>query len=172
MLPASSTPVKARCGIGTFTPFKAEPSSDLSSYYFIYKLISRMQTFLPYANFKQSAKCLDYKRLGKQRVECKQILKALFVNNYGWKNHPIVKMWKNYELALSEYYNVILNEWISRGYKNSMPYISLNNVKINYPPWLGNIDFHDSHKSNLLRKDKLYYSKYWNISDNKEYVWF
>lgn len=33
-----------------------------------------MQTFLPYANFEASAKVLDYKRLGKQRVEAKQIL--------------------------------------------------------------------------------------------------
>ena len=28
-----------------------------------------MQTFLPYPDFKQSAACLDYSRLGKQRVE-------------------------------------------------------------------------------------------------------
>ena len=32
-----------------------------------------MQTFLPYQNFIKSAKCLDYKRLGKQRVEALQI---------------------------------------------------------------------------------------------------
>jgi len=32
-----------------------------------------MQTFLPYADFKESAQCLDYRRLGKQRVEAKQI---------------------------------------------------------------------------------------------------
>jgi len=28
-----------------------------------------MQTFLPYADFKLSTRVLDYKRLGKQRVE-------------------------------------------------------------------------------------------------------
>lgn len=36
-----------------------------------------MQTFLPYSNFSASARVLDDKRLGKQRVECLQILKAL-----------------------------------------------------------------------------------------------
>lgn len=36
-----------------------------------------MQTFLPFADFSKSAACLDDKRLGKQRVECLQILKAL-----------------------------------------------------------------------------------------------
>lgn len=28
-----------------------------------------MQTFLPYPDFKKSAQCLDYRRLGKQRVD-------------------------------------------------------------------------------------------------------
>ena len=32
-----------------------------------------MQTFLPYADFQRSAQVLDYKRLGKQRVEALQI---------------------------------------------------------------------------------------------------
>lgn len=36
-----------------------------------------MQTFLPYTDFKSCARVLDDKRLGKQRVECLQILKAL-----------------------------------------------------------------------------------------------
>ena len=36
-----------------------------------------MQTFLPYADFPGSAKVLDRKRLGKQRVECCQILNTL-----------------------------------------------------------------------------------------------
>lgn len=40
-------------------------------------LYNNMQTFLPFPDFKQSAQCLDNKRLGKQRVECLQILKAL-----------------------------------------------------------------------------------------------
>lgn len=45
-----------------------------------------MNTFLPYPSFDESAKCLDYKRLGKQRVEAKQILeinlKILNPENY------------------------------------------------------------------------------------------
>lgn len=36
-----------------------------------------MQTFLPYPNFKASARVLDTKRLGKQRVENLQIMSAL-----------------------------------------------------------------------------------------------
>ena len=36
-----------------------------------------MQTFLPYPNFADSLDCLDYRRLGKQRVEAFQIINAL-----------------------------------------------------------------------------------------------
>lgn len=36
-----------------------------------------MQTFLPYISFEESAACLDYRRLGKQRLEAKQLLNAI-----------------------------------------------------------------------------------------------
>ena len=52
-----------------------------------------MQTFLPYKSFVKSAQCLDNKRLGKQRVEAMQILKSIYIEDYGWKNHPATKMW-------------------------------------------------------------------------------
>jgi hypothetical protein len=36
-----------------------------------------MQTFMPYSDFEKTARCLDNKRLGKQRVEAWQILNTL-----------------------------------------------------------------------------------------------
>jgi len=36
-----------------------------------------VNTFLPYQNFRKIAKILDWKRLGKQRVEAKQIINIL-----------------------------------------------------------------------------------------------
>ena len=61
-----------------------------------------MQTFLPYADFVKTAKCLDYRRLGKQRVEAFQILNILEgkTTKAGWKHHPAVLMWEGYENAL------------------------------------------------------------------------
>ena len=38
-----------------------------------------MQTFLPYPAFDLSAQVLDRQRLGKQRVETLQVLKALTI---------------------------------------------------------------------------------------------
>ena len=57
-----------------------------------------MQTFLPHKSFKKSFKVLDYRRLGKQRVESHQILNVLLdrTQTKGWRNHPIVRMWEDY----------------------------------------------------------------------------
>jgi hypothetical protein len=82
-----------------------------------------MQTFLPVPDFKQSAKLLDYRRLGKQRVEAYQILNVLQSKpgtKMGWANHPAVKMWQNHSEALTLYMNECIMEWQARGYKNTM----------------------------------------------------
>ena len=132
-----------------------------------------MQTFLPYADFKASAKCLDYRRLGKQRVEAMQIYKIVSGERTtgGWINHPAVNMWRGFSNSLAYYYNEIVDEWIMRGYKNNMDYIICPS-SITKPLWLGDKDFHDSHKSNLLRKDPDFYGKYmWDVPDNLDYVW-
>lgn len=145
-----------------------------------------MQTFLPDEDFRLSAKFLDYRRLGKQRVECKQLLSALgytILNgslcwtpppaNVGWINHPAAKMWRGYELALAEYQADCIREWVSRGYNNTMERVVIpDDVDLVYPPWLGNEAFHASHRSNLLRKDPDWYGKFdWKEPTNLEYVW-
>ena len=130
-----------------------------------------MQTFLPYSDFKKSAQVLDYRRLGKQRVEALQVYKALTVENYGWSNHPIVKMWKGYENALIEYKNIMIQEWIDRGFNNQMGMETNNEPRI-YPPWLGNEELHASHRSNLLQKDYDYYSRFnWEEEPGRKYIW-
>ena len=58
-----------------------------------------MQTFLPYRSMSESVRCLDYRRLGKQRVEAFQILNALAGKSKGWTSHPATKMWRGYETA-------------------------------------------------------------------------
>ena len=137
-----------------------------------------MQTFLPYPDFKQSAACLDYRRLGKQRVEGAQILKAILGEKSfngkpykGWLNHPATLMWKPYPDALKLYINTMIEEWVRRGYKNTMLLYKIDN-NIQMPNWLGHENFHASHRSNLKRKDELYYQKYgWNESSDLSYVW-
>lgn len=132
-----------------------------------------MQTFLPYDDFEKSIKCLDYRRLGKQRVEARQILNTLSPDytKKGWRNHPAVLMWRGYEEALKKYYNCCVYEWVQRGYNNTMEYMEVGTIV--YPLWFGDERFHNSHKSNLLRKDPVFYGSYgWGeIGSELPYFW-
>ncbi len=132
-----------------------------------------MQTFLPYPDFVASAKCLDWRRLGKQRVEAYQIVNVLTKGGIGWKNHPAVRMWRGYEDFLKLYVNAMIREWICRGYKNNMTMYMEKDIKsLDIPEWHGNSDFHASHRSNLLRKDFSYYSRFkWSEPADLPYVW-
>ncbi len=79
-----------------------------------------MQTFLPYPNFHLTAECLDNKRLGKQRVEAWQVLRALRGETKGWVNHPATVMWRGHEQSLILYGLVISTEWRKRGFQDVM----------------------------------------------------
>lgn len=132
-----------------------------------------MQTFLPLPNFQESIKVLDYKRLGKQRVETYQVLNILLerTQSKGWRNHPVTRMWADYSEALKLYQNYTIEEWIKRGYKNTMSLELVNENAIVMPHWFNDDKFHRSHRSNLLRKDRAYYSQYFDEPDDIPYFW-
>ena len=147
-----------------------------------------MQTFLPYPDFERSARVLDVKRLGKQRVECIQVVRALTRPTYGWKNHPAVLMWRGYEEALGRYAFTICAVWTERGRADTCaatitadlreagvtavrPYPELAAAGA-LPPWLGDEDFHRAHRSSLLRKDPGHYRPlFGDVPDDLDYVW-
>jgi hypothetical protein len=134
-----------------------------------------MQTFLPYGNFDDSVECLDRLRLGKQRVEVYQLLKALRGESTGWVNHPAAKMWRGHTNALVYYGITACNEWLSRGYNDTCKAkISAYVIKgqLIMPPWLGDEAFHASHRSNLLRKDSAWYGQFgWTEPHDLPYIW-
>jgi hypothetical protein len=140
---------------------------------------NNMQTFITDYNPNISARTLDSKRLGKQRVEALQIADCLLIKESRWKSHPAVKMWKGYESYLIKVYLVsIFLEWEKRGYKNTKCdiwwqklYKKVKNTKIIYPKWITD-DFIKSHRSNLIRKNENHYSHiFQNIPNNLEYIW-
>jgi predicted PolB exonuclease-like 3'-5' exonuclease len=146
-----------------------------------------MQTFLPYVDFTESVKILDRQRLGKQRVETYQILKALLQGgglHGGWARHPASRMWEGYELALLKYQEETCKEWvINRGYKDTCWQKSYKlfseedqqkyeNNDYSYPEWLGDEAFHKAHKSNLNRKaPELYKRLFPDVPDDLPYIW-
>ena len=131
-----------------------------------------MQTFLPYPDYRECARVLDYRRLGKQRVEAWQILRAMKRVKGGWVNHPAVNMWRGYEESLNAYGREMCLEWIARGYNDTMLERFVCVDAHEPPAWLGDSRIHISHQSNLIRKDPLYYQPLFpEVPDNLAYFW-
>lgn len=135
-----------------------------------------MQTFLPFESFERTARVLDDRRLGKQRVEVLQILNTLHGSSRGWRNHPVVRMWRGHEEALIEYGLAIVAEWQRRGHgdtcRGKILAMSRPGRSRSRPPWLGDPAFHRSHRSNLVRKDPAHYRRHFRrVPDDLPYVW-
>ncbi|WBB78928.1 MSMEG_6728 family protein [Micromonospora sp. WMMD882] len=148
-----------------------------------------MQTFLPYPDFLASARVLDQRRLGKQRVEAIQVLRGLTRPGYGWRHHPAVKMWAGYEEALVRYGLDVCAVWRAGGRADTCAATLVADLATgcglrvvrtqpelagagDLPPWLGREDLHRSHRSSLLRKDPDHYRPLFGaVPDDLEYVW-
>ena len=149
-----------------------------------------MQTFLPCPDFQRTAEVLDPRRLGKQRVEGIQIVRALFVPGYAWKSHPAVLMWQGYEEALEAYLVAICAEWCRRGFADTCrttiradldsvgragPRTQADLGRAGaLPPWLGDEALHRSHRASLLAKDPDWYGRWFDAGETgpfEGYVW-
>ena len=150
-----------------------------------------MQTFLPFPDYASSARTLDTKRLGKQRVETLQVMKALTVENYGWRHHPVAKMWRGHRASLMDYQVAVCAEWTARGFadttlESTLAFLALPSLvtpeldevalwRSGEPPlprWLGDAAVHRSHQSRLLAKDPEHYRAHFpDTPDDLDYVW-
>lgn len=144
-----------------------------------------MQTFLPYGDFRRTARVLDLRRLGKQRVESLQILRALTFDDYGWRNHPAVTMWVGYTPALVTYGMAITDQWGRAGFADTVgpqlveflggePLRSQPELRAAglLPPWIGSRALHRSHQAALLRKDPAHYGRlFGSVDPDLPYVW-
>ena len=149
-----------------------------------------MQTFLPVADFDESARLLDSPRLGKQRVETLQVLRALELPDYGWANHPAVLMWRGRTAGAGR-----LRAGDGRGSGGSAasptpptrqiaefapdvagtPQDELAAAGL-LPSWVGDEALHRSHRSNLIAKDPDFYRPrfaelFGPEPDDLPYVW-
>lgn len=130
-----------------------------------------IQTFLPLPDFRETALVLDNKRLGKQRVEAYQIMKVLRGETKGWRNHPAVLMWREYEPALYEYGRIVCGEWRNRGFVDNL-YDKFPVEQIVIPAWLGDMRLHTSHQANLVRKFPEHYREHFpDVDETMPYFW-
>lgn len=148
-----------------------------------------MQTFLPVADFEESARLLDSPRLGKQRVETLQILRALELPDYGWANHPAALMWRGRTAALVAYGLAMVRGWRERGFADTtdaqIAEFAPDVVGVAQedlaaagllPSWVGDEALHRSHRSNLIAKDPAFYrgrfaERFGPEPDDLPYVW-
>lgn len=159
-----------------------------------------MQTFVPITDsYEDIARTLDRARLNKQALEGWQILMTLLEldpqGNHrtpkGWANHPAVKMWRGHEMALYQYIQAMVDEWLRRGYKSTigdkakatiMRGIELGRTSSTVgPDWIADLDLFkkiaSSHRMALLCKDYEWYSQFeWPEDTGKrpetyEYIW-
>jgi hypothetical protein len=80
-------------------------------------------------------------------------------------------MWRGYEMALSAYMNIMIDQWDERGFVNNMYRVAVLE-RYDMPPWFGDDGFHSAHRSNLLRKEPRHYRKFWpDDRDDLAYVW-
>lgn len=150
---------------------------------------NNMQTFVPTTDLEYNARSLDLRRLGKQIIECRQIGLAITNPDYGWQNHPAVNMWRGHLKGLMIYTEYMNAEWKERRDKDHGAWINMINDHVDVyneidvedlisnrrhmPDWWGDERVHNSHASNLLRKDREHYSSwfYWIEDDSMEYYW-
>ena len=147
-----------------------------------------MQTFLPYADFERSARVLDQRRLGKQRVEAIQVVRGLTVEGYGWRHHPAVRMWQGHLEALARYGLTCAEVWVGLGHADTTAATIVADAAAGgvdrirteaelvaagaMPAWLGDEAFHRSHRSSLVRKDPDFYrERFPDVPDDLPYVW-
>ncbi|HWJ09256.1 MAG TPA: MSMEG_6728 family protein [Nocardioides sp.] len=147
-----------------------------------------MQTFLPYPDFERSARALDLRRLGKQRVETLQVVRALTRPGYGWRHHPAVLMWQGFEEALGRYGLICCEVWTEGGRPDTcaasivadLGAAGIAEVRTEpelvaagaLPPWWGDEALHRSHRSALVRKEPDHYRALFpDVPGDLPYVW-
>lgn len=95
-------------------------------------------------------------------------------------NNPVTRMWRGFEPQLCEYGITICEEWISRGYRDSLKtklewhldMATSGEFTMDKPPWFGDHAFHLAHQSNLLRKDPVHYGQFFKgVPNNLPYIW-
>lgn len=89
-------------------------------------------------------------------------------------------MWRGYPAALAVYGLFMCSEWMGRGYKDNL-YWEIHAYRdkhfrrgrrVDLPLWMGDEDFHLSHRSNLVRKLPEHYGPlYPGVPPDLPYVW-
>lgn len=127
-----------------------------------------MQVFTPYPEPFKTADCLDGRRLNKQIIECRQILAAIKGESNAWKNHPVVKQYRNH-ISYLQNYTDCLKAFKDNYLEAAMIY---SDCAMLYKPEFLTTEFCNQHKRRLFTKNNSFYAIFYRYgkSDENWYV--
>lgn len=107
----------------------------------------------------------------------------------GWTNHPVAIMWRGHLDWLLEYQYETVSAWMELKNARGLNYtdtclsktervfhraIAVGEIEpvSKKPTWIGDLEFHRSHQSNLIRKDRAHYApQFPNVDPTLPYIW-
>lgn len=140
-----------------------------------------MMTWLTRISWLDTAEDLSDNLLLQQRKEAFELVHFLLVGerDEDLSNHPVVRMWTDYEAALAAYAAVVNLESVRRGYHNRgagtldttvQQVRRTDSLSFVLPPWKEDTDVLRSHRSNLMRRFPDDYS--WKgTPERMPYLW-
>lgn len=124
-----------------------------------------MQIFVTGSPF-ETAKNLDRRRFNKQIIECSQILNAIH-GAKAWKNHPIIKSYKNHSKWVEFYLNCF-HYYNTGDLINSLKYSEeADKIRPNFQTE----EYFNQMKRRLFTKDKEFYKK-WSYLGESDINWY
>ena len=116
---------------------------------------------------------LDNRRLNKQKLEASQIISSFETESKAYSNHPASKAWIGFIPGLKYYTNCMIDEWVARGFNNTLDKYSGVDEKTPLPWFYTNKQVHYAYMSSLKRKDPEFYAhfEYPSEYDSIGYIW-
>ena len=120
-----------------------------------------MQIFIIGSPF-ETARALDRRRLNKQVIECKQIMKAINGESKAWANHPCVKMYREHWEWLC-YYQMTLG-YLVEG--DEMASRRWSGYADRFRPTFHTQEYFDQMKRRLYTKDNEHYKQWAHLGES------
>jgi hypothetical protein len=112
-----------------------------------------MSFYLPYPDFRRSAKCLTDAHLDEQRLTVRGLIRDIVI-------HHRESEWSGHVTQLLEVYEAALCEWSRRGLvgvADVVPWMLDHDDPM--PSWIGDQTYHGQHRMALLRLNPEHYGR-------------
>ena len=114
--------------------------------------------YMPYADYRRSAKCLSDEHLKVQRMACRRLIGVMF-SHQSFDDQPWMREWTGHGDAVLHATDATLCERKRRGIdeRGVTPWMLIKGTPT--PPWMDDLAWHDEHRRILLRADQKHYAR-------------